>query len=344
MAHKNTIRTEKDCLNCGNIVENRFCPNCGQENTETNKSFRELLFHFFEDITHYESSFWGTIKNLMFRPAYLSLEYLSGKRISYLTPIRLYLLSTLIFFFALSISNSSETLGEYQDGEWSNFIKHKPSVEEASIIKLVELHKIDKNIASTIIMKIGDPKKLVPKNLNYDSIPKPIDNSNKFLFFTYHNYIDDYINKKAFELRKKYSTREVSEKFGKSLYKNLSKTLLVFIPFFALGLLLFHDKKKWTYFEHAIFTLHCFSFFLLLSVLIMVLGNLSTLFTKNLSNYFNLLFLISIVIYFFIAHFRFYKEKKAVSFVKSVSVILISIPFFLLILNLFAALAMVSMH
>ena len=89
------------------MVENRFCPNCGQENTDTRKTFVQLFVHFFEDLTHYENSFWKTIRNLIFKPASLTKEYLSGKRMSYLAPIRLYIFISFVTFFLIPILQDS---------------------------------------------------------------------------------------------------------------------------------------------------------------------------------------------------------------------------------------------
>jgi hypothetical protein len=58
--------------NCRHVVELRYCPNCGQENTESRKTFHHLFIHFFEDLTHYENAFWRTIRNLLFKPAALT--------------------------------------------------------------------------------------------------------------------------------------------------------------------------------------------------------------------------------------------------------------------------------
>ena len=85
------------------MVEHRFCPNCGQENTDTRKTFLQLFVHLFEDLTHYENSFRKTIRNLIFKPASLTKEYLSGKRMSYLAPIRLYIFISFVTFFLFSI-------------------------------------------------------------------------------------------------------------------------------------------------------------------------------------------------------------------------------------------------
>ena len=101
MSHS-PIRNDKTCLNCRHVVQERFCPNCGQENTESRKTFHHLFIHFFEDLTHYENAFWRTIKNLLFKPAALTKEYLYGKRLSYLAAGRLYILISFITFLRLT--------------------------------------------------------------------------------------------------------------------------------------------------------------------------------------------------------------------------------------------------
>ena len=54
---KEPLRKDKTCLNCNYTVKERFCPNCGQENTETRKSFYHIFSHFFKDFTHYVENY-----------------------------------------------------------------------------------------------------------------------------------------------------------------------------------------------------------------------------------------------------------------------------------------------
>lgn len=113
---KSEIRKDKTCLNCKYVVEQKFCPNCGQENTDTRKTFYHLFVHFFEDLTHYENAFWKTIKNLLFKPSTLTKEYLSGKRLSYLAPVRLYIFISFITFLLITMfpNKVSEELDKTQ--------------------------------------------------------------------------------------------------------------------------------------------------------------------------------------------------------------------------------------
>ena len=56
------------------MVENKFCPNCGQKNEDTRKTFHHLFVHFFEDLTHYENAFWRTIRNLLLKSYTIGVE------------------------------------------------------------------------------------------------------------------------------------------------------------------------------------------------------------------------------------------------------------------------------
>src|ERR1700743_593598 len=85
------LRHEKNCLNCGFRVEERFCSRCGQENVEPKESWVHLVGHFLADITHFDSKIFITIKDLVWRPGFLTREYAEGRRVRYLNPIRMYI-------------------------------------------------------------------------------------------------------------------------------------------------------------------------------------------------------------------------------------------------------------
>ncbi|MFY7900007.1 MAG: DUF3667 domain-containing protein [Chitinophagaceae bacterium] len=91
-------RKENNCLNCNAIVQGRYCHVCGQENVEIKESFFHLVTHFIYDVTHFDSKFFYTLKYLLFRPGFLVTEYMSGRRNTYLNPIKMYVFTSAIFF------------------------------------------------------------------------------------------------------------------------------------------------------------------------------------------------------------------------------------------------------
>jgi len=74
---------------------------CGQENLEPKETVWHLVQHFFNDITHFDGKFFSTVKLLLRKPGFLSAEYIAGRRMSYLNPIRMYVFTSAFFFIIL---------------------------------------------------------------------------------------------------------------------------------------------------------------------------------------------------------------------------------------------------
>ena len=102
-------RKEKNCLNCQATLIGRYCHVCGQENLEPKETVWHLVQHFFNDITHFDGKFFSTVGLLLRKPGFLSAEYVAGRRMSYLNPIRMYVFTSAFFFIILySISKPDE--------------------------------------------------------------------------------------------------------------------------------------------------------------------------------------------------------------------------------------------
>ena len=89
------------CPNCGNEFENdfSFCPHCGQKNKKLDMNIRHILTDFLSANFNVDSKIFLSLRYLIARPAFLTHEYLEGRRTKYLTPIRIYLLISFVYFF-----------------------------------------------------------------------------------------------------------------------------------------------------------------------------------------------------------------------------------------------------
>jgi hypothetical protein len=108
-------RKEKNCLNCQSEVVGRYCHQCGQENLEPKETVWHLVQHFFNDITHFDGKFFETVKLLLRRPGFLSVEYMRGRRMAYLNPIRMYVFTSAIFFIILFSMKKPEDMAKAED-------------------------------------------------------------------------------------------------------------------------------------------------------------------------------------------------------------------------------------
>jgi len=97
------------CANCGATVSGHYCANCGQRVEHAVHSLWHFLSEVAEDLTHADSRLWRTLKALLFKPGYLTCEFLAGRRATYLPPFRLYLVMSVLFFLILALTTTVNT-------------------------------------------------------------------------------------------------------------------------------------------------------------------------------------------------------------------------------------------
>lgn len=98
------------CLNCGATLPGAFCPACGQKAQAARQPVGTLVRETFTEMFGLDGRFWRSVGALLVRPGHLTREYVAGRRMRYLRPLRLYLTSTLAFFFLLSVLDPAARL------------------------------------------------------------------------------------------------------------------------------------------------------------------------------------------------------------------------------------------
>ena len=96
-------RTDLACRNCGTPAPLKFCPECGQETTLHPPTLGEFLHEFVGHYVALEGQMWRTLRLLLTRPGRLTREYLDGRRRRYVLPLRLYLTASFVFFLVLKL-------------------------------------------------------------------------------------------------------------------------------------------------------------------------------------------------------------------------------------------------
>jgi hypothetical protein len=149
------LRPSPNCLNCGHAVAARFCSECGQENTSYRVSLGRLLGDLFEELFQLESRLWRTLWTLVRRPGRLTRDYNAGRRVSYTTPLRLYLTTSVVYFFVAAVlppkmkDNSEIKLEVAQKGVDIDHLPPPKSWLDARVReRLGILHKLDPKEAS----------------------------------------------------------------------------------------------------------------------------------------------------------------------------------------------------
>ena len=271
------LREDTTCQNCGDEVKVRFCPTCGQENTETKKSFHYLFTHFLEDLVHYDNSFWKAIKYLLYTPATLSIIYLQGRRKAFMAPVKLFIF---INFFAFFVFNA--------------FVFHdmEKVVTEETETKNSDFDK--KNIFNDKVRFVGNSHQKGEEK----------------------SWIDKNINDKVTKLNQDYTLRQIYKMMFNKAISNLPKWIFFFMPFFAFGLWLTHDKKKWWFFDHGIFTFHFFSTVLLILSFSAIISTLVGLTAYECNTLYEFIVFLILQIIFYKSYRKFYQESRFKTFLK----------------------------
>lgn len=105
------------CANCGARLEGAYCSQCGQEAVDLHRPFRKLLSEVIDDALSLDTRLARTIRPLLFRPGVVTRDYLAGRRVAHVPPLRTYLISALVFFGLFSIFPNRAKVDVFTTGE-----------------------------------------------------------------------------------------------------------------------------------------------------------------------------------------------------------------------------------
>ncbi|MEO8336582.1 MAG: DUF3667 domain-containing protein [bacterium] len=99
-----SVGASNPCLNCGTNVQLDFCPECGQLALDPDPTLREFLRELAEEFLHWDGRLFRTYRLLVTKPGELTLEYLAGRRVRFVSPLRVYLVCSLLYFFVSAVA------------------------------------------------------------------------------------------------------------------------------------------------------------------------------------------------------------------------------------------------
>lgn len=84
------------CANCGVLLAGHYCHHCGQSDREVVRVFGVLLRDVLAEMFSLDSRAVRTLAALCFLPGHLTRAYLAGRRTRYVSPLRLFLFTSLL--------------------------------------------------------------------------------------------------------------------------------------------------------------------------------------------------------------------------------------------------------
>ena len=344
-------RKEKDCLNCGTIVQGHYCQNCGQQNIVPKETFWHMVTHFFYDMTHFDSNFFHTVHHLVLKPGFLSKEYMLGRRASYLHPVKMYVFSSAIFFLlfyslfkpgdSLRIDNNKSLTPE-ERMEYINSLE-KEIKQDTGNIQLRQALVTAKNLNIRLVSDSLYKNEWVNGSISftgakyksfsaYDSVENTLPANKK------DGWIVRRLVKKQIEIDEEYkgNSREAVKKLMESLLHRLPYMLFISLPLFAFILKLVYIRRKQFYFaDHAVFNIHLYVFTFILLMVVFGLGKLQDATGWGIINL--LIFILFLFLFFYLykAMRKFYGQNRGKTFLKFLFVGILSLIMMVILFLMF---------
>ena len=237
------------CPNCLTPVNGMYCSHCGQKMKSSLRHFGQLLGEFFNDVLNLDAKLLRTLKPLLFWPGYLSREYFQGRRMHYLSPLKLYFLLSIVTFFLIQHSLNSAVLEEAIQTD------NSAAADKADADK-----KQDSGLENFSLGNFNGRQwhaKTNPVALAW--LP---DAGN------------DLINEKYGRIEQVAKSDDWREQAVRAALAASPQALLLILPFFALLLKAFYFFQRRLYMEHLIVALHNHGFLLLAISILVVFGTL----------------------------------------------------------------------
>src|SRR5437870_2608700 len=268
------------CENCGAQLTGRYCAQCGQAAIDYRRSFRHVIVDVLDSFLNWDSKFFATIGLLVVKPWRLTNEFLAGKRVRYLHPLRLYLLASILFFFAVNygakglrlepgkISDKNRAavaaaVAEKRDEIEAELNKENLSTEQRRKAQEALDYLTKPSPTATATAKEKPSPTAVPNISPPESDQKTYGPVNERPFIVFDDAKSSTPFEKWLEARAKEKMGEHGTKMGlfiATLFSNLPYMMLCCIPLFAFVLKILYTRRHIFYIDHLVYALHIHTF------------------------------------------------------------------------------------
>lgn len=258
------------CLNCGAAATGKFCAECGQENEDQTVAVKLLARDLLSDVASFDSKLLRTLVPLVIRPGFLTNEYNAGKRVCYLSPFKLYLTLSVLFFLVLPLTHHASLVNINTSNSApvraATQIQANKDYQDAQ----ADLKDAQDNVPGLKLTPQHGHATLSLGKSSYDltRLPATVEAYNaqqRDPRQTPDPKLVQYLKRQIIKVKQ--NPKSLSD----ALLDDIPKMMFVLLPAFALSLKLIYLRSKRFYIEHLIFSLHLHAFlFLLLTLVLLV--------------------------------------------------------------------------
>jgi hypothetical protein len=268
---KDPRRVLAHCENCGAPLTGHYCGHCGQAAVDYRRSFRHVIADVLDSFLNWDSKFFATIALLILKPWRLTNEFLAGKRVRYANPLRLYLLASILFFFAVNygardLRFEPGKLGPKDRAELEADLKKEdlpPAAREKLEALLQDSSPPPDSSPSTNAPSPSTTATSASPEPGTDKRTQKYGKIGERPFVVFDEAKSTTPFERWIEERAKEKMGEHGTKMGlfiTTLFSNLPYMMLCCIPLFAFVLKILYIRRHIFYIDHLIYALHIHTF------------------------------------------------------------------------------------
>jgi hypothetical protein len=237
-----------------------YCPTCGQRKVDVRISLRRMLTEAMDDQLSLNSALPRTLGTLLFRPGRLTADYVQGRMMRYIPPFRLYLVSSLLFFVALSFVADPREISMNEDGQAK--VDSVRLARIADSVLLVHARATGEDTADYARRVRERPKgpageiQIGPEPGQVPPVLRPLVRRMK--------RTEDRLNAMP--------RREALRTLIEAVEENAPIGVFVMMPLFAFILKILYVRRKRFYVEHFVFALHTHAFAFLTGTAVLLMN------------------------------------------------------------------------
>ena len=265
----------KHCLNCNTELKGEYCYSCGQHVSAHTLTVKQFLLNYLDNAFWWDNQHFKTLWLLMTRPGYLTKEYIAGKTMNQVQPLKLNMF-LLFIFITLFVSFASP---EKMNTSVNNFVNSELFFSALQMEAIANDSEYQEKLQSS---KLDTVKLLAPLFLTenysnlltcdkviYDSKGKDMD---KWVAIVPHMLIEEKIikadesgiyhfNTQENKMEKKIAIfKSIGEQLADLTLTHFPMLILLTAPFLSVSLLIVQRERKHPFLTHFIFSLHYIAF------------------------------------------------------------------------------------
>lgn len=272
---------DQPCLNCGDPTPGDYCRNCGQPKRKVAVSLAAMISDVLEDQLVLNRTLPRSLLYLIVKPGFLTAEYVDGRIVRYVSPLRLYLVTSVLFFLLLSffglraLDNVSFGDEQTQARPREGLAAGATALEQIDTTDMpIEAREAVRTAMRNLSEQAAAPTTVPPPPITA-GVPGP-GGLQPWALAMLDDETEGFAGRLVERIAQRFGhlpPRAAFREFSREYLEYAPHTVFVLLPIFAFILKLLYIRRGRYYAEHFVFALHVHALTFIAFIVMFLIGN-----------------------------------------------------------------------